>query len=120
LKAVRDASAGGLFSELTPALDDMEAALPRVANLFNTVATAVGELGADAIESLTGPKWADFWAFLEREAPSALADLGAAIGGLTHGLAEMWMAFAPLNRDFAGWLRDSAAAFDRWAQGLSQ
>lgn len=118
--AVRDAAAEGFFSQLTPALADVEAALPRVASLFESVAGAVGKVGAEAIESLTGPEWADFFSFIQAEAPRALSDLGAAVGSVAHGMAELWMAFSPLNRDFNGWLRDAAAGFDKWAQGLSQ
>jgi hypothetical protein len=119
-RAVRDAAAEGLFPGLTASLDDVERVLPRVASLFNAVGTALGDLSADAAQSLAGPEWAEFFDFLEAEAPAALSQLGHAVGSVAHGFAELWMAFGPLNRDFTGWLRDAARGFDEWASGLSQ
>lgn len=118
LKAVRDAAAAGIFPGLTQALQEADSLLPRVASLFQAVGSAMGDLASDAAGSLAGPAWADFFAFLEREAPRALSELGHTLGDVAHGLAEMWMAFTPLNQDFTGWLRQAAADFDDWATGL--
>lgn len=119
-QGVRDAAAAGLFPGLVEALDRIEPALPRVADLFERIGQAVGDLAADSAESLAGPRWADFIAFVGREAPVALAEMARTLGDVAHGMSELWMAFTPLNQDFSGWLRDSAQAFDEWATGLSQ
>ena len=120
LREVRDAAAEGLFPGMVEALDSIEGALPRVSSLFGTLGEAMGDLAADAAEGLTGDKWAEFFRFIEAEAPVALSTLGSAVGSLAHGFAELWMAFGPVNRDFTDWLKDSAKAFDDWAAGLSQ
>jgi hypothetical protein len=120
LREVRDSAAAGLFPGLIESLDNVESVLPRVASLFEAVGTAVGDLAADATGSLAGPEWAEFFTFIETEGPAALSQLGAALGDTAHGFAELWVAFAPLNRDFSGWLRDSASAFNEWSSGISQ
>lgn len=120
LTDIRDAAAAGWFPGLTAALDDFARLGPQVADIFEAIGSAGGALVASGAESLAGPRWAEFLTFVETEVPGALLELGATVGNLTHGLAEMWQAFTPLNRDFSSWLLDVSASFDQWAQGLSQ
>ena len=91
-----------------------------MADIFEKIGRAGGDLLSGGAESLAGDRWAEFLNFVEREAPAALDQLGRTVGDLTHGLAEMWMAFDPLNDDFGNWLERIASDFDRWAAGLSQ
>lgn len=120
LKAIRDIGAESLAPGLTASLDDLERLGPKVAAIFDSVGGALGSIASDSAASLASERWGGFFAFIAEEAPEALLDLSATIGSITHGMAEMWQAFDPLNDDFSGWLRDAAADFDRWAQGLSQ
>lgn len=120
LTMLRDASAGGLapgVERSTTALLDL---LPRLQRLFSDTAQAAGDLAGDATESLASERWAPFLAFMEREAPAAVTTLGAATGNLGHGLAELWMAFDPLNDDVLGLLERGAEGFDNWAASLAQ
>ena len=120
LRGIRDAGAEGLFPGLTESLDDLERLAPVVARIFNQIGGAVGEIAADGAESLASDRWAEFFDFVATEGPRALTEMASAIGDVTHGLAELWMAFAPLNSDFSGWLMEVAAGFDSWASGLSE
>lgn len=120
LRGIRDAGAEGLFPGLTESLDDLERLAPVVARIFNQIGAAVGEIAADGAESLASDRWAEFFDFVATEGPRALTEMASAIGDVTHGLAELWMAFAPLNSDFSGWLMEVAAGFDSWASGLSE
>lgn len=120
LMGIRDAAAAGWFPGLTDALDSLVVLGPRVASIFEEIGRAGGELIAGGAESLAGPRWEEFLAFVEREAPAALTSLGHVVGDLAHGMAELWMGFTPLNNDFAGWLEGVASGFDRWATSLSQ
>lgn len=119
LREVRDATAGALFPGLTASLDDFEAVLPRVESIFVAVAGAAGDFAQETAASFNSDRWTPFLDFLAAEAPSALAELGRTVGAFTHGLAEMWMAFTPLNNDFSGWLLEQAQAFDEFSAGLS-
>ncbi|MCW2496395.1 hypothetical protein [Jatrophihabitans sp.] len=120
LKGVRDSAAEGLFPGLTESLDDLERVLPKVEGILHAVGQAMGELAADGAASLASDKWADFFTFIETNAPQALSELGQTVGNLAHGLAELWMAFDPLNDDFSSWMLDASAAFDKWSTNLSK
>lgn len=120
LSDIRDAAAEGWFPGLTESLGDFERLAPRVEDLFRRVGEAGGNLIADSAESLASPRWTEFFDFLSAEAPATLTALGETVGALAHGVAELWMAFDPLNDDFNGFLLDSAQGFDAWAAGLSE
>lgn len=120
LKAIRDAGAEGLFPGLTESLDDLERLAPVVANIFYGFGEALGDIASGGAASLASERWADFFDFIATEGPRTLSELATTVGDLSHGLAELWMAFTPLNNDFSGWLMDVAAGFDSWASGLDQ
>jgi hypothetical protein len=102
LRAIRDMGAEGLFPGLTDSLDDLERLAPVVGNIFAQVGGALGEIAADGAASLASDRWTGFFQFIADEAPGALSELAATVGDVTHGLAELWMAFAPLNSDVSG------------------
>ncbi|HET9499792.1 MAG TPA: hypothetical protein VFO98_05995, partial [Marmoricola sp.] len=119
-RALRDTAAAGLFPGLVDGLQHLEAALPRVERVIGAITTELGDIASDAGRSLASDRWAPFLDFIGDEAPEALADLASAAGDTAHGLAELWMAFDPLNDDFTRWVRRAADDFDRWASQLSQ
>lgn len=117
---IRNASAAGWFPGLTDAMGSVEKMAPRFERILGSIGVAGGDMIASGAESLSSSRWADFFDFIEREAPSAITTLGHTVGNLTHGLSEMWEAFDPLNDDFASWLLDTSQGFDQWAQGLAE
>lgn len=119
-KGVRDAAAEGLFPGLTDSLDEIEMLLPRVSSIVSEITSASGQLVNSAADSLAGPEWEDFFAFVEREARPTLVRLGASIGNITGGLAQMWIAFDPLSDDFQNGLVDATESFEQWAAHLSE
>lgn len=119
LVAIRDMGAEALMPGLTESLDSLERLGPKVAGIFQSVAGAMGEIAADSSASLASARWADFFAFVEREVPDTMRELATTVGDLTHGMAELWEAFTPLNSDFSSWMMGVADGFDRWATGLS-
>lgn len=120
LREIRNMGAESLFPGLTDSLDDLERLAPVVGRIFEQVGGALGDIAADGAASLASDRWADFFRFIGDEAPQALAEMASAVGDVTHGLAELWMAFGPLNSDVSGWLVRVANDFDNWASSLSQ
>lgn len=120
LNQIRNDAAAGWFPGLTEALDSLEKAAPRVGAIFRAVGSAGGDLVAKGAEALAGPEWASFMEFVERNAPQAIDELGRTIGNLVKGLANMWMAFDPLNDDFSAWLLRQSQAFEKWSAGVSK
>lgn len=119
LVALRDMGAEALFPGLTESLENLQDLGPRVAAIMQTFGGALGDIAADSSASLASARWADFFEFIQVEGPRTLADLATTVGDLTHGLSELWEAFAPLNSDFSSWLMNVADGFDNWATGLS-
>ncbi|MCH1867087.1 hypothetical protein [Nocardioides sp. CFH 31398] len=118
--ATVDASADGFFPGVMDGLDNLESALPRIASFFNELGDVTGDLAGDSIASLTGERWEGFFSYIEDNARPILTDLVGTVGDVTHGLAELVMAFDPTNQEFSGWLRGQADDFDDWAAGLSK
>lgn len=120
LADLRDSAASGWFPGLTQALDSLEDAAPRLERILFAVSSAGGDAIASGADSLAGERWADFFQFIEDEAPDAISALSRSVGSLAHGFAELWMAFDPVNDDVRDWLVDVANSFDDWATGLDQ
>ena len=120
LRGIRDAGGAGWFPGLTDALQEIEKLAPRVEELFFKIGQAGGDIARDSAISLTSKRWRDFFDFLGNEAPPIMRDLSATAGDLAHGMAELWMAFDPVNDSFSSWFRDAADSFDGWASGLSK
>jgi tetratricopeptide (TPR) repeat protein len=120
LLELRNAAGAELFPGIGTALSDLEGVLPNIERLLLNVGGAAGQLAEEFGAGISGPRGREFINFLTAEAPGALIQLGRTVGNFTAGMAELWMAFTPLNRDFSSWLLDAAQGFDKWAQGLSQ
>jgi hypothetical protein len=120
LVRLQEAAGSGLFPGLTAGIHEAQAALPAVERIFHRVGTEMGNLSAEAGQSLGGPEWAPFLKFIGDEAPHALSQMGHALGSVTHGLAELWMATQPLNSGGLDWIENAANGFDRWATGIDQ
>ncbi|KAB2807982.1 hypothetical protein F9L07_25265 [Pimelobacter simplex] len=117
---LQKSAAAGWFPGLTEALDSIETAAPTIERILLAVSTAGGDLIADGAKSLAGDRWADFFDFIEAEAPDAITALGQAVGSLTHGLASLWMAMDPVNDGVRDWLVDVTKSFDDWASSLDE
>lgn len=119
LQLIRDSGAAGWFPGLTESLDDLERLGPQLADISQAIGERGGALIAEGAENLAGPEWAEFMAFVEANAPEALEQLLRTVGNVTRGVAEMWMAFDPVNDDFGNWLLDQSRDFARWSDELS-
>lgn len=120
LKRLRDVAAQGMFPGLIDGMKQIENLFPAVERILGAVSGELGTIASDSAASLTSNRWTDFFRFLADEAPNALHDLAATIGNTAHAMAELWMAFSPVNNNFSAWLVKVTADFDRWASGLSQ
>lgn len=120
LMRLREAAAQGLFPGLAAALADLGSRSHDVERILFRVGSVLGDLSRQGAAALAGPEWDDFFTFVSREAPRALVGLGKATGSVVHGLAQLWMAFEPLNSDFTRLIISAADGFDRWASGLAK
>lgn len=120
LKGLRDTAAAGMFPGLVSGLDELESRLPDVQRILRNVSETLGTIAADSGASLASGRWDDFFKFIATDAPPALASMARAAGNTAHALAELWMAFDPLNDDVISWLEKASNDFDEWAGHLSE
>lgn len=120
LKQLQVVAANGLLPGAAEGLAAITTVLPRLESIVSAVSTELGQIAADTGKSLASDRWEPFLEFIAAEAPKVLGDLSDIVGNTGHALAEMWMAFTPLNNGFSDWLVESTEELDKWAAGLSQ
>lgn len=118
LKSIQDAAREGLFPGVEDGITALLPLLPEVRSLVSEIATAMGDLAADAGASLAGPKWREFFGYLDRTAAPTLKSLGHIVGDFAAGLANLLVAFEPLSNAFTLGLEDMAASFANWSSTL--
>lgn len=120
LKSLRDTGATNLFPGLVASIDNLELLQSELERIMRTNGRVVGNMAEDITESLASERWAEFFQFIATDGPQAVRQLTQTVGALTHGLAELWMAFDPVNDDAGSWMRGLARDFDAWASKLDQ
>jgi hypothetical protein len=120
LAGLKAAAGSDMFPGLTAGLKGALTELPRAKELFKAVGGAIGNLGEMTGDSLASGKWSEFLDFLTTTAPPAIESLGRTVGNLASGLADLWMAFDPLNTSVIGMLENGSQAFQDWADSLGQ
>ena len=110
----------GLFPGVEPGITSLLDLLPQLRLIVFNLATEMGNLTAEAGEALSGERWAAFFDYLETDAAPTLAAFGHTIGNVTEGLASLFVAFAPLSRDFSSGMESMSRSFADWAANLSR
>lgn len=120
LQQLQALAANGLLPGVGAGLKDLEGALPRVEAIVSAVSTELGFIARNTGAALSSDRWAPFLDFIATEAPRALGELSHIVGNSAHALAELWMAFTPLDNGFSGFLLKASHDLDVWAAGLSK
>src|SRR5690606_33966501 len=120
LQGLQDAAQMGLFPGLESGIRTLMTQLPQAERIIFNLTDALGGLTEEAAQALTGPEWSDFFDMIERQSKTTLVELGRTFGNLTQGLAELWMAFEPLERDFSKGFLNMSRDFKGWAANLDQ
>lgn len=115
LADLRDAAASGWLPGLSDTLENLAVLAPRAERLLEAVGTTGGSILANSTAAFTTGRWTPFFNFVTSELPETMRSLAEITGDLTHGAAEMWMAFDPGNDKFLDWMTGVADAFDDWA-----
>lgn len=114
--AAREGLLPGVEDGITSLLDRM----PQVRRIVSEMASAMGELSADAGADLAGPRWREFFEYLDREAAPTLETMGRTLGNFATGFAQMLADVAPLTNQFAGGLENLSRRWAEWTAGLDQ
>lgn len=120
LKQLQVAAADGLLPGAAEGLQSIVNVLPRLEGIVSAVSNELGNIAADTGKALSSDEWEPFLKFIEAEAPKALADMAHIAGNSAHALADLWMAFTPIDNGFSQFLVDSSADIETWAAGLEK
>lgn len=107
-----------MFPGVIDGLREVQTLAPQIEKIVTRTSHALGEMASSAGEALAGPRFAEFFNFLKTDAVNTLKQLGATIGNVADGLAQMLVAFVPLSRGFTGGMLEMSQAFADWAHGL--
>jgi hypothetical protein len=120
LQRLQDAAQEGIFPGLQVGISELMTQLPQAERIVSEIAEALGTLGAEAGTALAGPRWEEFFNFLEAEAKPTLLDMGRTVGNLADGFAQLWMAFAPTSANFSDSFLRMSREFAGWASTVDQ
>lgn len=118
LSVLSNTAREGLFPGVESGITSLMTQLPRAKSLIGDIASAMGQLASEGGAALAGPKFTDFFDFLERDAQRLLIDMGHTIGNFVDGLAAMASAFEPLTVTFSNGFLLMSQSFAEWAHGL--
>ena len=119
LHDLQNTARAGLFPGMERGIDSLLTMLPQVRTIIFDIATEMGRLSAQAGRGLAGPGFADFFNYLETDAAPTLEAFGHAIGNLTETVGHLFVAFAPLSRDFSTGLESMSRSLANWSAGLA-
>lgn len=108
----------GLLPGVQEGIENLLGLLPQVSRIISETSKTLGSIADDAGAALAGPKFADFFDFLERDAQPILAQMAATAGHFVDGFAAMLVAFEPLSVQFSSGFEEMSRSFAEWAHGL--
>ncbi len=127
-KKTQKTIAEGLFTPLAPELGNIEKLLVPLQKLLGSAASTLGELAADAINTLATPEWMRFFDQLADVNVGIIEDFGTAAGFVATAFKSIMEAVSsPLledGRSFIQWFTDGivniARKFSNWAAEANQ
>lgn len=120
LHDLQNLARAGLFPGVEDGINSLLTLMPQVRTIIFDVATEMGKLASEAGAGLSGKGFESFFHYLETDAAPTLDALGHTIGNVAKGFADLFVAFAPLSRDFSHGMESMSASFADWAANLSK
>ena len=120
LSALQNTAREGMFPGVERGIEDVLTLLPQVQKIIANVSVEMGNLAKEAGLGLSGDGFAAFFDYLQADAAPTLAAFAHTIGNVAEGFANLFVAFAPLTRDFSSGMESMSRSFADWAAGLSQ
>lgn len=118
MQELQDISQAGILPGVEDSMTKMFDRLPQVERIIDTISRTVGDLASEGGGSIAGPKWDEFFSFVEHDARPILTDMARTAGNLALGVAHTVTAFGPLTREFSDGFLGMSRDFEKWAAGL--
>jgi DNA repair exonuclease SbcCD ATPase subunit len=100
-------------------LESLLPTLPAVNDFIRRMALSLGQLGKDIGETLTSNRVRPFFTYLDATAVPTMDSLARSTGRVGIGLANMVVAFGPVQRQIVGGLDDMSKRFEAFSAGLA-
>jgi hypothetical protein len=110
----------GMLPGIQSGIEHLITLAPKVQRIVDEIAHGIGQLADEAGQELAGPKFEQFFNFLQTQAEPILIEMGHTVGHLAAGLAALFVDFLPESEKFSTGLEHIAERFDQWAQELDQ
>jgi hypothetical protein len=110
----------GMLPGIADGLDHLVTLAPEAKRIIREISEGIGELADEAGAGLAGPKWAEFFDFLEHDAKPILLDMGRTVGNLATGVAHLFVDFLPESEKFSHGLLELSRNFEHWADSVDQ
>ena len=120
LRSLQMAARDGLLPGVEEGITSLLYKLPQVRRIVHEMASSMGELTRDTGADLAGPRWREFFDYLDREAAPTLETMGRTLGNFATGLAQMLVEVAPLTNEFGKGLENLSRRWAYWTAGLNQ
>lgn len=120
IQHLQELSRAGLFPGIEKGLHSLAGLLPDAEHIITTISSTLGDLAEEGGANLDSPKWHEFIAFLDAEARPTLLAMGRTLGNFSEGIANLWMAFAPLSNNFSKSFLGLSRDFSKWTDGLDK
>jgi phage-related protein len=117
-RSLQDSAAGGLLPGVTQFFSDLKPLMPGLSKFIGDVASAIGDLFAQAGKALQSPFWAQFFAFLDRVTGPTIKTIGETLGNIAAGFAGLGEAFFPVAQSIGDGVFNLSKRFADWAAGL--
>lgn len=118
LDKLQNTARAGLLPGVEDGIRSLMDRAPQVNRIIGEISGALGDLAAEGGQNLAGPKFRDFFDYIESEARPILMDMGRTLGNVVEGLSNMLVEFGPLSSGFSNGLLDMSREFAKWSRGL--
>lgn len=113
LGSLQRAARNGLLPGAEESIESLMTRLPQLRRLIREFAQEIGGQLTDAGDAVADGRLDNFLEYLRTDGEPILADTAQTVGALAEAGLNLMAAFAPVERDFSGGLRD-------WAEGLAE
>jgi polyhydroxyalkanoate synthesis regulator phasin len=116
--SLQNTAQAGMFPGITSGLQDIITLAPQVRRIVREIAEGIGQLADEAGGELAGPKFREFFDWLEADAKPILIEMGHTIGHFAAGLTNLFVAFLPESESFIHGFERMSESFEKWTAGL--
>lgn len=118
LDKLQNTARAGLLPGVEDGIRSLMDRAPQVNRIIGEISGALGDLAAEGGQNLAGPKFRDFFDYIESEARPILQDMGRTLGNVVEGVSNMLVEFDPLTDNFSNGLLGMSRDFAKWTRQL--